>query len=180
MRLYRESSWSPFPSYEQTIEREREWRVHRSIYSARWWWRTGRSPLWYEGRLNVGSAVAQNDLLISTASQWRIGQLHEDSPDTTPTRKEPKGGLSQGEGCKPHGIGQRSGERCSLSHSRKLWWNDEGCRERLRSAFGSHCFYPWEANIPFDHTEQNQKFCKLEKFQVYLVYRNFTVMLSFI
>lgn len=45
----------------------------------------------FEGRLNVGSAAAQNDLLISTASQWRIGQLHEGSPDTTPTRKEPRG-----------------------------------------------------------------------------------------
>jgi len=42
------------------------------------------------GRLNVGSGAAHNDLLISTASQWRIGQLHEDSPDITPTRKEPR------------------------------------------------------------------------------------------
>lgn len=95
MRLYHESSWSLFSSYKQTTERERvgrwERRVHRDVHSARRWW-TGRSPLWYEGRLNVGSAAAQNDLLISTASQWRIGQLHEGSPDTTPTRKEPERG----------------------------------------------------------------------------------------
>jgi hypothetical protein len=110
--------------------------------------------------VNVGSAAAQNDLLISTASQWRIGQLHEGSPDTTPARKEPRG-LSQREGCNSHGIVRGSGERCcSLSHSRKLWWNDEG---RWAAVFCHRrpLLLPLEsrrkANIPFDHTEGIEK-----------------------
>lgn len=110
--------------------------------------------------VNVGSAAAQNDLLISTASQWRIGQLHEGSPDTTPARKELRG-LSQGEGCNPHSIVRGSGERCcSLSHSRKLWWNDEGRRAAV-FCLRRPLLLPLEprrkANIPFDHTEGIEK-----------------------
>jgi len=81
--------------------------------------------------------------------------------DTTPARKELRG-LSQGEGCSPHGIVRRSGERCcSLSHSRKLWWNDEGCRAAVFYLSG-HCSSfsrtSTKANIPFDHTEGVERF----------------------
>lgn len=142
IRLYSESSWSPFPSHEQTTvewkERKREpvdengECIVASIPPRRWW--TGRSPLRrYEGCLNVGSALHRTIYWLVRPANGALVSCTEGSPDTTPARKEPRG-LSQGEGCNPHGIVRGSGERCSLSHSRKLWWNDEG-RRACRAVF---------------------------------------------
>lgn len=126
-KLYRESSCDRYFHLTNNCSRSMRmesasWRPFRAMVNRK------VAPLVRRASERRFGAAAQNDLLISTASQWRIGQLHEGSPDTTPAREEPRG-LNQGEGCNPHGIVRGSGERCcSLSHSRKLWWNDEGRR----------------------------------------------------
>lgn len=71
------------------------------VHFSRWWW-TVRSPPSVRRASDVGSTAARNDLLISTASQWRIGQLQ---PRIQPqSAKSAPRGLSQREGCKPHGV----------------------------------------------------------------------------
>lgn len=85
----------------------------------------------------------QNDLLISTASQWRIGQLHEGSPDTTLARKEPRG-LSQGEGCNPMASSEGPGRDVAYLilgnyGGTMKGAGPDGC---VLSAFGGHCSCP--------------------------------------
>lgn len=94
------------------------------------------------GCSNVDSVAAQNDLLISTASQWRIGQLHEGSPDTTLVRTESRGLSQRREACSPHGIVQGSGERCiAYLILGNYGGTMKGAVLRPYSVFSSHCSY---------------------------------------
>jgi len=74
-----------------TIAGRWEWRVHRDVHSARRWW-TGRSPLWYEGRLNVGSVPLYRTIywLVQPANGALVSCTK--APQIQPQRAKSRGG----------------------------------------------------------------------------------------